>query len=282
MKGLLVAALALSLLACEDPLKRAQLLEEPRVLGVRVATPDDHASLLPGQSATLSLLLAGPAGSAFGRLSYQVCEAAASVRGVPYCAATPFAQASVDLAGAPIAFDVPSRLTADARLVVLGAVCPAGEPQLSDEPSSWSCSDGAAPLGFSFDAHVAGETFVNQNPDLLALQIRVGGTLLALDALDAAPDCDAAATSVAPGSSHEVALELGQGARDAAEETLQLSHFATAGEYSRTFSFVEPGGELSAAIEWLAPATDAAAKHYLVVRDGRGGVSWRSFSLCVR
>ena len=282
MKGVRFGALLLLLAACEDPLKKAQVLEEPRVLGVRVATSDDQASLLPGQAASFELLLAGADGSASGRVAYRFCEAAASVRGVPYCAAAPFAEGRADLDGSPIAAPLPESLAADARLALLGVVCSTGEPELADEPTDSRCSDGADPLRFSFDARTAGDALVNLNPDLSQLEVLVGGVPVPLDAPDAAASCDDAAPSVDAGATRDVVLELGGAARDDDDESLQLSHFATAGEYGRTFSFVEPGAALRARVEWQPPSAGTPVKHYLVVRDGRGGVAWASFSLCVR
>lgn len=276
-----IAACALWLVACEDPLKQAQLLEEPRVLGVRVATADDHASLLPGQPATFEVLLAGPDGSAGGRLAYRMCEAAASVRGVPFCAAAPFAEGSADLDAAAVSLEIPT-LAADARLALLGAACSTGEPELDDDPLRWACSDGTEPLRFSFDARAAGDAFVNLNPDLSALRVLVDGAEVPLDTPAAPASCDATTPSVDARATHDVSFELGEGARDDDAESLQLSHVATAGEYARTFSFVEPGAELKAHVAWQAPAADTPAKHYVVVRDGRGGVSWATFSVCVR
>lgn len=283
MKAFHFGACALSLLAaCEDPLKLAQVLEEPRILGVRVATSDDHSSLLPGEPASLELLLAGPDGGVSGRMAYRLCEAAASVRGVPYCAAAPFAEGSVDLEGAPFEAPLPETLEPDARLALLGAVCLTGVPELTDDVTAARCSDGTEPLAFSFDARVGGDDFANLNPELSSLRLLVGDVPVPLDEIDAPPTCDDAAPSVAAGVAHELELELGDGARDDDAESLQLSHFATAGEYARTFSFVEPGAALSARVRWQAPAAETPVKHYVVVRDGRGGVSWATFSLCVR
>lgn len=277
------AVFALALLgACEDPLKQAQLLEEPRVLGVRVATRGDYASLLPGEPASLQVLLAGPDGGVSGRLAYRLCEAADSVRGVPYCAAAPFVEDSVDLDGAAFEAPLPDALEPDARLALLGAVCLTGEPELTDDAAASRCSDGTEPLRFSFDARVGGDDFANLNPELSALQVLVGDVPVPLDAVGAPATCDAAAPSVDAGAAHGIVLELGDGARDDDAESLQLSHFATAGEYARTFSFVEPGKALRARVEWQPPAAETPVKHYVVVRDGRGGVSWATFSLCVR
>jgi hypothetical protein len=283
VKYLRFGAVALALLAaCEDPLKQAQVLEEPRVLGVRVATSDDHASLLPGEAASLELLVAGPEAVVGGRLAYRLCEAAASERGVPFCAAAPFAEASVDVGSSAIDVALPGSVEPDARLAVLGAVCLTGEPELTDDTTASRCSDGSEPLRFSFDARAAGDDFENLNPDLSALQVQVDGVPVPLDAVDASPTCDAAAPSVDAGATRDIVLELGDGARDADAESLQLSHVATAGEYARTFSFIEPGKALRAQVEWQPPAADTPVKHYVVVRDGRGGVSWATFSVCVR
>jgi hypothetical protein len=283
VKAVLFAVSALSLLAaCEEPLKQAQLLEEPRVLGVRVATGDDRSSLLPGEPALLQVLVAGPDGAVGGRMAYRWCEAAASVRGVPYCAAAPFAEDSVDLDGAPFEASLPATLEPDVRLALLGAVCLTGEPELGDDATGSRCSDATAPLDFSFDARAGGDDFENMNPELSALQVLVDGVPVPLDAVDASPTCDAAAPSVDTGATSDIVFELGDGARDDDAESLQLSHFATAGEYARTFSFVERGKALRAGVEWQAPAAETPVKHYVVVRDGRGGLSWATFSLCVR
>jgi hypothetical protein len=283
VKAFQLGVFALALLAaCEDPLKQAQVLEEPRVLGVRVATGDDRSSLPPGEPALLQVLVAGPDGAVDGRMAYRFCEAAASVRGVPYCAAAPFAEDSIDLDGAAFEVALPETLEPDVRLALLGAVCVTGEPELSDDVNAARCSDGTEPLRFSFDARAAGDDFENLNPELSALQVLVDGVQVPLDAVDASPTCDVDAPSVDAGATRDIVFELGDGARDDAEESLQLSHVATAGEYARTFSFVEPGKALRAQVEWQPPPADTPVKHYVVVRDGRGGVSWATFSVCVR
>lgn len=283
MKAVRFGALALLLLAaCEDPLKRAQVLEEPRVLGVRLATSDDQSSLLPGEPATLEVLLAGPEGALSARLAYRLCEAADSARGVPYCVATPFVEASVDLDGSPVDASLPDSGEPNARLALLGAVCLTGEPELGDDATQSSCSDDTEPLRFSFDGRAGGDDFENLNPDLSELEVLVDGVSVPLEPPHVSPSCDDAAPSFDANVAHDIAFALGDRARDDAAEGLQLSHFATAGAYARTFSFVEPGADSSAHLEWQAPTAETAAKHYVVVRDGRGGVSWATFGLCVR
>ena len=283
MKAFRFGAFALCLLAaCEDPLKQAQVLEEPRVLGVRVATSDDHSSLLPGEPALLEVLAAGPDGAVSARLAYRLCEAADSVRGVPYCAAAPFAEAKDDLDGSPIEAVLPEWLEPDARLALLGAVCLTGEPELGDDSTASSCADGTEPLRFSFDARMTGDDFANLNPDLSALEVLVDGVMVPLYTPDAQPACDETTSRIDANTAHDIVFALGDAARDDVNESLQLSHVATAGEYARTFSFVEPSKPLHASVEWQSPAVDTPVRHYVVVRDGRGGVSWATFSLCVR
>ena len=143
------------------------------------------------------------------------------------------------------------------------------------------CTGGAEALRFSFDAWTTAADFVNQNPDLSELRVVVDGTAIPLDELDAPPSCDSDAPEVAAEVSHHVELVLGAGAREPGE-SLQLSHFSTSGLFERHYSFVEPDEAPETSLEWDAPSAGTAVKQYLVLRDGRGGVSFASFSVCAR
>jgi hypothetical protein len=81
-------------------------------------------------------------------------------------------------------------------------------------------------------------------------------------------------------SKHELTIELGESARELGE-SIQLSHFSTAGLLDRPFTFFDLDQPLATSIEWDAPTASRPVKHYLVIRDGRGGVSFASFSVCV-
>jgi hypothetical protein len=271
----------LTLVGCQEPLKEAQRIEEPRVLGVRIATASDRASLERGESAELRVLLAGPEGPLQARLAYELCEAADSAHGVPFCAADVLAQGTGDVDGAPIPFDVPATTPEGAHLALLGVACPEGEPKLDENPSDSGCSGGAEALRWSFDAWIASADFANQNPDLSELRVAIGDSIIPLDALDAPPSCDADAPEVAADVTHELEIALGAGARESGE-SLQLSHFSTSGLFERQYSFIDPDEALETSVEWRAPSAGNAAKQYLVLRDGRGGVSFASFSLCAR
>ncbi|HYJ08788.1 MAG TPA: hypothetical protein VEX18_07255 [Polyangiaceae bacterium] len=269
---------ALLLIGCEDPLKAAQVLEEPRILGVRLVAAGDQSSLEPGQDAELEVLLAGPEGMLSARLAYQLCEAAESERGVPYCAGTAFTEATVDLDGTPIPLAVPSEVEPGARLAVLGVACLDAEPELAPDPIDWSCSDGQAGLRFSFDARSSSPDVVNLNPDLSQVSLSISG--VAVQPTTGRPaNCDGGNSIVAADAMHQVSFELGEGAREAGE-SLQLSHFSSRGHFERHYSFVAPEKQPEARLSWRAPHAGTTLQQYLVVRDGRGGVSWLSFSLC--
>lgn len=286
--GLLVL---LPLWSCADPLKEAQTLEEPRVLGVRLATAGDQASPQPGESAAFEVLLAGPTGTLDARLAYQVCQAQSSTRGVPFCASPAFAEDTVDLDGTAIPITVPSDLASGAPLVLLAVACRTSQPQLSEFALDWGCAGGEPALRFSFDARVGSSNFSNQNPDLSDLSISLDGADMPLDELRAAASCDGTAPLVAASAAHRVTITLGANARERAAdddssegalEALQLSHFSTGGSFERQFSFIEGELEPEITLTWRAPPAGAAVKQYLVVRDGRGGVSWASWNLCTR
>lgn len=284
-RSLLPALLMLS--ACEDPLKEAQRLQEPRVLGVRLSSGDDRAELSPEAPAQLEFLLAGPAGPvAEARVAYALCVAADTERGVPRCSREPFASGSAELDGGAIAFDAPAGIAAGTRLALLGVICLRSEPELASSPLDWRCSDGGEPLRLSFDARMAGEELANRNPDLSALSIRVGGVAIPPEAAGVTPGCGAGATTLDRQQASSIEVELGELAREPARgafagESLQLSHFASDGRLQRHYSFIAPGEAPATALRFEPPSNGGPLKQYLVVRDDRGGVSWASFSFCV-
>jgi hypothetical protein len=268
------------LLGCEDPLKPAQRIDEARILAARVSTATGDAHLVPGEGAQAEVLLAGPEGPLAARLAFRVCPAAESQRGVPYCAGDAIATGTIDPGAGPVAFELPSTLRGGARLALLGAACLDGEPDLGEAPLGWSCSSGAQPLGFTFDAYTLDVT-PQTNPDLAGLSVKIAQLDVELSPASTAATCDAGEPELAAGETHVVQLELGDAAREP-QETLQLSHFSTRGDYERHFSFAEAEQEPRISLTWKAPSEAGPVKQYLVVRDGRGGVSWATWNFCVR
>ncbi len=276
--GPLVGAVAL--LACEEPLKPAQRIDSPRVLGVRVATAQGEASLTPGAEAEAEVLLAGPEGALDARLAYRFCEAGSSDRGVPYCAGQALAEGTVDAGAGAIALELPTSLGEGVRLTLLGAACTRGEPLLALDPLDWSCSSGEPPLGLSFDARTGDKDPANLNPGLGELAVSVGAEVVALEAALAAPSCAPGVRRVAAGATERVECALGELAREPGE-ALQASHFATGGDFERHFSFIAAEQPAVATLTWRAPRVAGAVKQYLVLRDDRGGVSWATWSVCI-
>jgi hypothetical protein len=274
-------AAALCLMGCDDPLKPAQLIEEPRVLGVRVTSERGEANPEPGAMAHAEVLLAGSEGPQAAPFAYRVCVATDSSRGVPRCSGASLAEGVTDARAAELAFELPGSLEAGARLALLGVACPQGEPRLGAEPLEWGCSDAGRPLRFSFDFWTRSPERAQRNPDLGELTVTIGGEPVLLENPLAAPSCAAGGLQLAAAASHGVELDLGEAAREPGEE-LQLSHFSTRGDYERHYDFVTEGQAPIAALTWEAPPTAGPVKQYLVVRDGRGGVSWATWSLCVR
>jgi hypothetical protein len=282
MKLVLLPLLSLLLTSgCEDPLKHGQRLEEARVLGARVVSETGEASLTPGAEATIEVLAAGPEGPIDARLAFEFCEAAASDRGVPYCARPAFADGVVDTLSVPIAVNVPDDVPAGARLAFLGVACETGHPMLEGAPLVWSCSTDREPLRFSFDAYMRTPSLGHHNPDLSGLRFEIGGVEIPLDDPRSPPSCAEAVPSVPARTAQRVRWHLGESAREIGE-SLQVSHFSTAGHFERQLSFVDEIEEPAGWLSWETPAADVPAKLYLVVRDGRGGVSWETASVCAR
>lgn len=277
----LLALAALGLGACGDPLKEAQIIEEPRTLAVQIEAQSGSATPTAGEEATARVVFAGPEGPEEVNLAYRICEAAESARGVPYCAGPVYEEGILDSVAsfAEVAFSIPEGTTKGTRFAVLGVACPESAPKLTEDPDDWSCEGPERPLSFSFDAWTRDDE-PNQNPDFSELVVAVDGEVVELQTVDTAPTCADGAVRVSQGKMAKVTLDYGPLAREG-DEWLQVSHFATGGEYERQFTIIEPDEELSTEIEWKAGSAARPVKHYVVVRDGLGGVGFATFSVCV-
>jgi hypothetical protein len=269
--------------ACEDPLKHGQRLEESRILGARVVSDAGEASVTPGAGATVDLLVAGPQGPVDTRVAYEFCEAVLSDRGVPYCAREAFDGGIFDTSSLPLALSIPEGIPPGARLAFRGVACEVGEPMLGESPLDWGCSGDEEGLRFSFDASTRTPSMSHRNPDLSELLLEIGGVEVALDDPRSPPSCAEGVPAVAARRALRVVWRLGAGAREVADgESLRVSHFSTSGHFERQHSFIDEIEEPVVRLSWEAPGAEVAAKLYLVVRDGRGGVSWASASVCAR
>ena len=274
------ALVTLLCLGCGDPLKEAQLIEEPRVLGVRLDGENGSSQVAPGEQMEVTLLLAGPEGPVDAEVAFRVCVGKGTERGVPECSEAPFLEGSAPVSAFPISAELPEEVALGARILVLGVACVGSVPSLAAEPLDWGCSDDDPPLRFSLDSTVASQSEQNENPDLSEVTVELSGAALPLEDVDTAPSCEQDVESVAANQIHEVRVELGPGAAEAGEQ-LQASLFSTSGHWERQFSFLDPG-QTSFSMEFEAAAREKASKQYLVIRDSRGGVSWVSWSFCQR
>jgi hypothetical protein len=304
-RGRLVLAGALACFACGDPLAFAQDIESTRVLGARLELADDptRAWPRPGEAATLRWLVADPRPAPPLGWTLSACVGTPTARGVPTCRDPAFtSQSSAGLAEAPpvLAFTMPDagELGGTDRVLVTGAICADAEPVVSTPLERTSC-DGDLSL-VAFDVGIERNGAANRQPTLSDELITLDGVewLEPDAALLASEGCsngaaDPGLPTVSSGSNdHRITISLSPDDREGVPglggpsfETLQLSHFSSAGRLTRPISIVEadaPVAEL--AVGWKAPGSAAAARvvrFYFVVRDLRGGVDWALRTLCL-
>jgi len=293
------ALLAISFLAgglalgCDKSLKSVELVVEPRVLGARVEVAGDaaRAAPAPGESATVSFLVAAPELMPSLGFALAACSAAPRQGGRSGCAAAPLAHVSSDdgqAAVASLSFDVPADLDPSGRITVLGIVCPDGSP--SADGSSCDGADPGTPVTLEVELSRPGD--VNSNPELPPDSLGFDGDVWAeLPLVDG--DCTALGfPAVAPRSKHSITVELQESDRDRlprptaldpSRESLQLSHFATAGDLTRAFEMIAwDSDQLSRQVSWSAPKEPGLVRFWLVLRDFRGGSAFVERAVCVQ
>lgn len=266
--------------ACSEPLKEPQQIQDPRVLGVRFSNAADESVVVPGEGSEIEVLFTGPEGPQSGRIAYQLCEAADSSRGVPFCSGATYLEGVSEDTASPLFLAPRDELEEAQRLAFLGMICLGSAPSLAPEPLDWSCSGSEEGYRLSFDGTTAGQDAPNQNPNLSQVSLEIADFPLPSDLLNDEASCSDSVPVVAANSENDVLIQLGADSREVGEE-LQLSHFSTKGLFERPYSFIEPDADPTTVVSWLAPGQSGPTKQYLVVRDGRGGVSWLSFSVCV-
>ena len=199
-------------------------------------------------------------------------------------------------------------------ILVLGVVCAGGAPTLDPTTHLPTCTAGTLKedeLDFDFDLQaVAG---ANVNPDVSAVALGVTGrdNTLALTSWAAAPQnvaltgCAAmtspnALPTVHASKLYTLNIDLHAVDREMytttiqgdpplvrnLRESLKISHITTAGKLSRAQSSFTGTEDLTPLkVDWDAPtsadATGSRVDFWFVLRDGRGGQSWESRSLCV-
>jgi hypothetical protein len=284
--------LALSLAACDEPLKSVELVAEPRVLGARVEVEGDpeRAAPAPGETATVSFLVAAPEPDLSLGFALAICPAQPRRGARSSCAEEPFAavaSANGEAVVAGLSFDVPSELDASGRLLVLGVVCPDGSP--ASDGQSCEGADSGTPVALELE--LGRDDDLNLNPTLQPEAILFDEQeWLDIPAVDG--DCGGLGfPEVDIASRHTFRVELDGADRDPLprsseldpeRESLQLSHFATAGDLSRAFETIAwDSNELARTTTWTAPREPGLVRFWLVLRDFRGGTAFAPRSVCV-
>lgn len=278
-----------ALAGCDDPLKSVELVTEPRILGGRVEVKADseRAAPAPGESATFSLLVASPDSEQSYGYALSACSAALDRGTRATCAAPAFARASGNARTPSLDFEVPAEIDPDGRVAILGVVCPAGAARADGA----ACDEGPSlPLELALELGRGADA--NRNPELPAAALAFDdepwpdlplpdGACLGLGLPELAPD-----------STHELRVELAESDRDQlpatsslepTRETLQLSHFISAGDVTRAFETIAWNqDELSRRVSFTAPAEPGLVRIWFVLRDFRGGGAFASRAVCVR
>jgi len=284
-----VVAMALFLAGCDEPLTRVDLIADTRVLGARVEVMGEpgRASPAPGEAATVRWLVAARETDPELGWAFAICSAGPPGSSLPTCAGEPFATASADVpvAGEPrLDFIVPTDIGGDA-LAVFGSVCPRSAPTYDDD--GFGCAGGGGTV-VSLDFLLEADGRTNTNPVIEPDALMFDGTGIA-----AGLDC-ATLPAVGKGSKHTLSLVLHESDRDSIEqptsadppkETLQVSHFTTAGTLESAFTVFDAGDtDLRAGVAWTAPKTAPATgfvRFFFVVRDLRGGADWIERAVCI-
>jgi hypothetical protein len=278
------------LFGCDDPLKSVELVAEPRVLGARVEVTDDagRAAPGPGESASVRFLVATNAPTTLG-FQLSACPASPRRGARAACAAEPFAEiASGDgeVEVPSLSFEVPSDLDSSGRLLVQGTICPFGSV---NDDGGCDGPDPGTPV--QLELELAHDDDVNRNPELEPESIRFDEVeWLELTADDG--DCEGLGLpEVEVKSKHAISVQLDEADRDQlpraseldpSRESLQLSHFTTAGDLGRAFdSIAWDDDELGRQVSWTAPKDPGLVRLWIVLRDFRGGSAFVERAVCV-
>ncbi len=285
--GIFALALTLTTTGCMESFDPASLIAGTRILGARVTVEGDttRSSPMAGETVTVEWLVEAPGPLPALAWAFAVCTSPQS------CA--PVAQGD----GLPMRFSwsVPADASVGPRAQVLGQVCENGSVTWNGAQAG--CSDGAKGTTVSQDIFIARDGFTNAIPDVSARPLSFDGT-----AWTDGETCGGVPAVALGSKGHTLVLTMLAEDREvytaldgdppapvSKRETLQVSSFTTAGELGRSFSYVEAEVEDATSdveINWDAPDSTPAegplVRFLLVVRDGRGGLSFVERAVCLQ
>jgi hypothetical protein len=303
MTKLNVFSISLSLFtlaACADPFDPGSTIVSTRVLGARVEVDGEPQRSTPraGETAHVRFVLAGVEAEPSVRWTLVACLPSDADAGP--CTA-PLVVSEGSGSQPDLTVTVPAAATlGDVRsLQVAGIFCTRGAPGLAQ---ARCVGEGAEGVSLIYDLALAREDDgrdANLQPSLTDTAFRFDDAPWRASVAEPTGECEVGLPEArADEQEHAITLELGPDARQVylrddlrtEREELQVSHFVTAGELARQFSFIEPSDQRerpSLTVKWTAPQADELGQDrqrvrlIAVVRDQRGGLSLVERALCV-
>jgi hypothetical protein len=306
-RRLLLAALLL--LGCGPELDPPSLLERTRVVGAKVEVEGapERATPRPGETATVTWLVTGPAAQAPLSWAFVVCPGAG---GQPVCAGEPLALLRGHETAPVLKLPVPAaeHLAGVKQFVVTGRICVGSDPVIDDStPGAPRCAGDGEGTTAAVSIPLDSTELSNLNPNLGAATLAFAGQ--PWTASDEGAPCAALPQVQAGSKDHVITLETAAADREAylamlgdpprptpQREWLQISQFTTQGKLDRSFSSIEATDTRerpAVDMKWQAPGPDKVAgaggagenglvvRFVFVARDLRGGIDWTTRAVCV-
>jgi hypothetical protein len=311
---LALGAALLTSVGCADDFDPPSLVTRTRVIGARVEVTGapERATPAPGEEATVTWLVTAP--GAVPALGWAFVLCPADPLGGLGCGGAPVAKAQGTTSPPRLTFTAPATGGASStRFTVFGHICVAAAATVDGNGLPTGCEGdvpGATPspeqaakeTTVSASVWVADAANANRNP-VANGELTFDGASWAADS--GADPCVAGPRVPVGSKKHDVTLAVVEADREmysalrgdppvptALRETLEISLFATGGKMKTPFLFVEgedPAVAPLATTTWDAPTEEALAPgggdtpvdFTFVVRDGRGGTTSLTRSLCV-
>ncbi|WP_394833512.1 hypothetical protein LVJ94_44095 [Pendulispora rubella] len=274
MKRIALALLLASTAACNDDFSQGWRIDKTRVLGAKAMVDGDtsRASPAPGEAFHVDWFVVSPGGSVPTTWRLTACRRADGVR-TSQCDGPSLAEVSGAGKMPTVSLTAPPAETlGDAtHLLVWGDI---EKTNVDYAVMLQTAKNGS-----------------NRNPRIDAADVLLDGQpWTAEDGV-----CEGALPSVvADDAKHEVALVVRESNRetlDGGRETMQLSHFTTAGKLERLYSVLDgsdPAIDKALSVPWEAkrdvapPAGGMVVHFYFSLRDSRGGMDFATRALCMR